>query len=148
MNLYKNIYFWGFIIAISFIVYKHIISNKVKCVENYSNDLFKNIKEGKDNDYWDLVGMGMKAKDCYALNNDQCMNYSNCGICYKDGKSQCIPGDTQGPFFKEDCEQWQHTNYYDRHIFGERVTTISPPWNKFYHEYEARYPSPQVRATL
>ena len=76
------------------------------------------------------------------------MKYSNCGLCLKDGKQECIPGDVQGPLFKEDCEGWQHTNYYDRHIFGEKVVTLSPPWSKFYPDYEARYPSPTSRATL
>jgi len=124
---------------------KQVTENKV---ENYSNDTFKCVKESKESNYWGLQDMGIKAKDCYALSNKDCMNYSNCGICYKDGKGMCIPGDVQGPLFKEDCEQWQYTNFYDRHIFGERVTTITPPWNKFYSEYEARYPSPISRATL
>ena len=76
------------------------------------------------------------------------MDYSNCGLCMKDGKIECIPGDVQGPFFKEDCQGWMHTNYYDRYIFGERVTTITPPWNRFYPDYETKYPSPKSRATL
>lgn len=144
---YKNVYYVILVIGGLYILYMMLDKTEQK-KENYANDLFDCIKEGNDNDFWALKGMGIKAKDCYSLSGKDCLNYSNCGLCYKDDKAQCIPGDTQGPFFKEDCEQWEHTNYYDRHIFGEKVTTITPPWNKFYSEYEARYPSPQSRATL
>jgi hypothetical protein len=97
---------------------------------------------------WDPASVGHKALDCYSLNKRDCMKYSNCGLCLKDGNQQCVPGDVQGPLFKDGCEQWMHTNYYDRFIFGERVLTVSPPWSKQYRDYEVVYPSPTSRATL
>jgi hypothetical protein len=66
----------------------------------------------------------------------------------KDGVKECIPGDEQGPLFKEDCQGWIYTNYYDKFIFRDKCTTKTRPWNTFYPEYEARYPSPISRATL
>lgn len=97
---------------------------------------------------WDPAWVGKKALDCYSLDKRDCMKYSNCGLCLKDGKMECIPGDEQGPLFKEGCRGWMHTNYYDRNIFGERVTTISPPWSHQYADYEAWFPSRQVVQTL
>ncbi len=97
---------------------------------------------------WDPLAVGQTSNDCYNLSKRDCMKYSNCGLCMKDGKMECIPGDEHGALFKEDCEKWIYTNYYDRHIFGEKVVTVSDPWNAFYPEYEARYPSPTSRATL
>lgn len=100
---------------------------------------------------WDPIwfsGPVGQAQDCYVLPPNKCMNYPNCGLCIKNGKQIRIPGDTQGSFFKEDCQAWAHTNLVDRHIFKERVTTISPPWSAFYPDYEARYPSPISRSTL
>lgn len=96
---------------------------------------------------WDPAWTNQTSKDCYLENIKDCTKYANCGICYKDGVKECIPGDYQGPFFKEDCELWEHTNFYDRFIFGEKVTTISQPWNIF-RDIEAKYPSPISVSTL
>lgn len=117
-------------------------------IEAYSNDLFDNIKSGKENDFWVQTDAGMKAKDCYGLPRNECLRYSNCGICMKNGRSECMPGDEQGPFFKEDCQGWAYSNVYDRYIFGERVTTVTPPWSMFYPDYEQRTISPVVASTL
>lgn len=109
---------------------------------------FYNLPDYANHNYWDLNQVGKIANDCYELNDKDCIKYSNCGLCIKDDKLKCIPGDVQGPLFKEDCEGWIYTDYNDRYIFGEKVTTMTPPWNKFYSEYEIRYPSPKSRATL
>ena len=142
INFYL-IYFIIFVVAIIVIV--HHYNNKI---EGYSNELFLHIKEGKENNYWDQLREGRSSYDCYNHPNDKCMEYSNCGLCMKDGQINCIPGDVQGPFFKEDCQGWMYTNVYDRHIFKEKVATITPPWNRFYPDYETKYPSPQSRSTL
>lgn len=118
---------------------------------NYSNNKepFYNLPDTSENAYWDQYNwVGKRALDCYDLNKRDCMKYSNCGLCLKDGKQNCIPGDAQGPFFKQDCQGWQYTDYRDRYIFGEKVTYLTPPWSKFYPDYEARWVSPQSRATL
>lgn len=116
--------------------------------EPFDPNILPNLTNGEGGFNWDPLWVGNRSLDCYKLDKRDCMKYSNCGLCVKDGKMECIPGDTQGPLFKEDCHGWMHTNYYDRYAFGERVTTISPPWSMFYPDYEARYPSPQSRATL
>ena len=82
------------------------------------------------------------ANDCYSLSNETCNNYSNCGLCIKNGKSTCVPGDVHGPSFTESCQKWKYTNYHDRHIFNESVTTITNPWNTIYPDYQIWYPSP------
>lgn len=97
---------------------------------------------------WDPLWEGDVAEDCYVLSNNDCMKYSNCGLCKKDGIAKCIPGDDQGPYFKEDCEGWAYTDYRDKKIFGEQHTTFSPAWNYFYSDYETYYPSPISRSSL
>ena len=99
-------------------------------------------------DIWDHEWLGPVSDDCYKLNKKDCLNNSNCGLCIKDKNATCVPGDIHGPLFKETCQGWAHTDYYDRHIFGEKVTRITPSWSAFYSDYEARYPSPQSRSTL
>jgi hypothetical protein len=97
---------------------------------------------------WDLNWVGPAHKDCYKLKDRDCMKYSNCGLCVLNGQMQCVPGDKHGPTFKEGCEQWIHTDYHDRHIFDEKVTTVSPSFDYKYPDYEAWWPSPKSRATL
>lgn len=98
--------------------------------------------------YQELRFMGKRTSDCYKLDKRDCMKYDNCGLCLEDGKMQCVPGDVDGPFYKETCDHWMHTDSFDRHIFGERVTTISPPWSKFYPDYETKWPSPVAVSAL
>ena len=131
------------LLLVAVIVFYWIFNNK-----NGNKEGFYNVPDYSDNSYWDPDWVGKRSLDCYKHNKRECMKYSNCGLCIKDGKMQCIPGDVQGPLFKEDCEDWMYNNYYDRYIFGEKVVTVSPPWSKFYPDYEARYPSPHVRSTL
>ena len=102
-----------------------------------------------DNHAWqDLRFMGKRSSDCYKLNSTDCMKYDNCGLCLQDGKAQCVPGDVHGAFFKETCDGWKFTDSFDRHIFDERVTTITPPWSRFYPEFETKWPSPVSVSTL
>jgi hypothetical protein len=97
---------------------------------------------------WDPLWVGQRSLDCYKENKRDCMQYSNCGLCLKDGQMNCVPGDVQGPFFEDQCQHWIHTDYYDRHIFGEKVTSISPPFSQFYPDYETYYPWPGSVQTL
>nr|QBK89405.1 MAG: hypothetical protein LCMiAC02_05000 [Mimivirus LCMiAC02] len=105
-----------------------------------------------ENFHWDHLHKGPRSLDCYKLSKGDCMKYANCGLCLKDRKKlklTCIPGDYNGPFFKEDCLGWIHMNTYDRHMFdGERIRRRVPPWSMFYPTYEARYPSPRAWSTL
>lgn len=97
---------------------------------------------------WDPQWMGRTSDDCYSEYNTSCMNYSNCGLCLGRGTAKCVPGDINGPFFNNQCDGWAHTDYYDRHLFGEKVVTVTPHWSKFYPEYEYKQPGPVSIATL
>ena len=112
-------------------------------IENYSD-----LPDYSENFLWDQTWMGNTNKDCYKLNKNDCMKYANCGLCTSGNDAVCVPGDQQGPMFKEGCDQWIHTDYRDRHMFGEKVMTVSPPHDYQYPDYEAWYPSPISRARL
>ena len=103
----------------------------------------------KTENFWSPLHKGPRSLDCYKLSKGDCMKHANCGLCLKDRKLTCIPGDYNGPFFKEDCLGWIHTNTHDRHMFdGERIRRRVPPWSMFYPTYGARYPSPRAWSTL
>jgi hypothetical protein len=127
-------------------------------IENYSD-----LPDYSEGGVWGQRSVGPISNDCYKLNETDCLKTSNCGLCLstdfkkisggfatENGKpnAKCMPGDYEGPLFKEGCERWVHANYRDRSAFRERTITISPPHDYRYPDYEALWSSPQSRATL
>src|SRR3990172_11232190 len=93
--------------------------------------------------HWDILWQGRDSEDCSKENLNDCLKYSNCGICRQGDRLSCKSGDVNGPFFDKSCNDWTYTNYYDRHIFNEAVTTTTPSWSKFYPmDYEVYFPGP------
>lgn len=42
-----------------------------------------------------------------------CANCINCGYCVTpSGYGECIPGDHNGPYFRDDCLHWSYGNLY------------------------------------
>lgn len=146
-NTNKNI-----ILTIIISIALYLIASYLFSKEDNNNfiyyEKYANLPDYSENVFWDPSWIGKVSNDCYELSKRDCMKYANCGLCRKDGKYQCIPGDNQGPLFKEGCDKWIHTNYRDRYIFKEKIVTESPPHDYRYLDYEAHYPSPQSRATL
>lgn len=118
--------------------------------ENYSNEVFDRIKESANNDDWNQLRNGQRSVDCYNVPLDKCTKYSNCGICLtNNNKPECVPGDNEGPLFKETCDKWVHTDYDARHGLAQTITNVVDPWSKYYaHDYEASFPSPTSRSAL
>ncbi|ARF09602.1 hypothetical protein Indivirus_1_225 [Indivirus ILV1] len=102
----------------------------------------------KETFYWEPKWHGEESPDCYSEKPKNCLKFSNCGLCLNKGLDQCLPGDANGPYFEGNCNGWVHSNYDDRHIFNEKVTSINDSWDRFYSDYEATYPSPISRSSL
>ena len=99
--------------------------------------------------HWDPLWEGRDSQDCYKESLGNCLKYSNCGICNKGGQLKCLPGDMNGAFFDERCDNWTYKDQYERNIFNENVTRTTPQWSKFYFgDYETHYPSPVATAAL
>ena len=99
--------------------------------------------------HWDPLWEGRDSQNCYKETLDNCLNYSNCGICHQNGHKKCVPGDMNGAFFDETCQAWTYKDHYERNIFNENVTRTTPQWSKFYNtDYEVWYPSPITNSTL
>lgn len=135
---------WGI-----FIYSIYVLVHSISIFDNNSEQFSVNSSSGFTNGFsWNNKWMGRQALDCYSLPSGECMNYGNCGLCLKDGVGTCVPGDEQGPLFKDDCQSWAYTNYNDRHVFGEKILTITNPWSTVLPDYETIYPSRQVIQTL
>jgi len=46
--------------------------------------------------------------DCNHKSYNKCINCTNCGVCIKDDKMYCEPGDANGPYKRIDCNKWLH----------------------------------------
>jgi hypothetical protein len=105
--------------------------------------------------FWEPSCEGSACSDCYHLSMRDCMKYANCGLCITNSRGikdapriECVPGDPNGPFFKEDCDQWKKTDSYDKYIFDGKEVMISPPTTAFYPEFEQRWVSAPVRGMM
>lgn len=42
-----------------------------------------------------------------------CGKCTNCGLCgFNDGSTQCVPGDSSGPYGRENCDFWEYGDPY------------------------------------
>ena len=49
--------------------------------------------------------------NCGELGKYACNNCKNCGYCYTpNGYGECVPGDANGPYFREDCLLYNYNN--------------------------------------
>jgi len=98
-------------------------------------------QKNKAEHFWEPKWHGEESQDCYTEKPENCLKFSNCGFC-SNQCDKCIPGDKDGPFYRGNCGKWLYSNYGDRHIFNEKVTSVTSPWDRFYPGYEATFPSP------
>lgn len=55
----------------------------------------------------------------------ECSGCSNCGYCITaNGSGECTPGDSSGPYFRQDCVQWEYDSPYFYYI-GNNVYPVS-----------------------
>jgi len=59
--------------------------------------------------------MKPKCLDCYYKNTNECNSCKNCGICKRGKFASCVPGNSNGPTFNEDCQEYVY-NIQDKHI--------------------------------
>lgn len=74
---------------------------------------------------------------CGYKSRRKCADCTNCGYClpYR-GPGECVPGDNNGPYFRQDCMVWEYNSPYNdyAHIFPR----LDYPYR--YWRYGNRYP--------
>lgn len=92
------------------------------------------------------IGNGQYTKlsnDCYTESPETCLNYSNCGLCQKNGKQKCLPGDVNGPYYHLGCNEWEYLDNYDERIYDKKNLVNTVPFDHYYpNDYEMWYPPP------
>lgn len=88
---------------------------------------------------WDPLWTGKNSVDCYAETPSDCLTYSNCGLCYKEGQPNpsCVPGDINGSI-ETGCKKWKYTDYYGEDIFNRKITRTVDSWDRFLPGFESK----------
>ena len=49
--------------------------------------------------------------NCGYNSRSECANCVDCGYCIsKYGYGECLPGDSRGPYFRDDCAHWEYNS--------------------------------------
>lgn len=77
--------------------------------------------------------------ECGGKGRISCNNCENCGFCVTpEGNGECVTGDANGPYFREDCIAYEHSgNGYRtyQHVPYRRLLDL-PEWRRsgYYHD--------------
>ena len=67
--------------------------------------------------------------NCGYNDRTSCAGCTDCGYCInKFGYGECIPGDSRGPYFRDDCMYWEYDaplSYYYRYPYSHLYPIIS-----------------------
>jgi hypothetical protein len=83
---------------------------------------------------------------CGELGKYNCNKCTNCGYCYTpNGGGECVPGDADGPFFREDCVAYEYNdpNYRVGRVYPDTYYWNDPYYISGYYgssSYGRRYP--------
>lgn len=131
----KAVLVWIFVLAVL------LLFTPVKCpgmTAFMNNDGVDGEKEGFYTYY------GYYKKYCGSSgwrSRSSCSKCTNAGWCISPGGyGECVPGDSKGPYFRDDCQYWEYGDpyyYYPySHVFPSiKVKSISP-----YYRYRIRKP--------
>lgn len=62
--------------------------------------------------------------ECGKLSNFQCGRCSNCGFCVTEHRyGECVPGDVYGPYFRQDCVEWNYGQPQINTVFVQPIQT-------------------------
>ena len=88
---------------------------------------------------------------CGELNRRQCNNCTNCGYCITpNGNGECVPGDSNGPYFREDCVAYEYNApdyvidrvypdiYLYDNYFGYDYLDYPYHWKRDWYNYDLR----------
>lgn len=120
-----------------------LVTTPTKCIFNSTSD---KSKEG----FHATLGYHKKyCPSCGTKSRKSCSKCLNCGFCVtSDGHGECVPGDSNGPYFRDDCMYWEYGyNYADSfypysHIFPSAHGHLMYPYFRWRDsdKYRSRVP--------
>lgn len=80
------------------------------CQIKQDNKVDPEMREGfySYNNYFKEYCPSCRYRDRYS-----CGKCTNCGLCgFNNGTSECVPGNSDGPYYREDCDFWTYGDPY------------------------------------
>lgn len=86
--------------------------------------------------------------NCESKDRTMCAKCLNCGVCYDNiGRGKCMPGDSNGPFFTNDCSFWEYSdpyfNYPYSHLFP--VVRVKQSYPFYSYKFNTPYNHSQLK---
>lgn len=112
--------------------YDNKVCSKVRNETTNSTTKSKNNTVNIENFYVSTQPKDSYCSECGTKGRRRCGECVNCGFCYTpNGYGECIPGDENGPYFREDCLNYEYTTpiiindqYYPRLLTDKRYNKI------------------------
>lgn len=104
---------------------------------------FLSLKEG----YISSSFGSLYCSNCSHRNRKKCAACNNCGYCINsNGNGECIVGDINGPYFRQDCKIWEKGNPILTPLYIEQKNSYWSPsfwrWRGKYEQHNKKYMSP------
>jgi len=111
------ILFWVLILCIIF------LSTPAALCTNKNNKAIGSEVEGfyTDSGYYKKYCPSCGWRSRYA-----CSKCTNCGYCVTaSGYGECVPGDSSGPYFRNDCMYWEYGDPYEYYPYSHIYPIVS-----------------------
>jgi hypothetical protein len=78
---------------------------------------------------------------CNWRNRRTCSKCLNCGFCLTaEGTGECVPGDSNGPYFRSDCVGWEYGDSYQYYPYANIYPVVSVKSANPYFQKQIRKP--------
>jgi hypothetical protein len=78
---------------------------------------------------------------CGTKSRRSCGSCTNCGTCVTpNGLSECVPGDSSGPYFRSDCMYWEYGDPYQHYPYSHSYPSIKTYENYPFYRWNLRGP--------
>lgn len=116
------------------------VDTNVICAENKSENQENYVTSVNLYDY----NYPRYCSSCGNKNMAQCNDCIDCGVCKTpDGDVECVPGDIYGPYFREDCVDYEYGNmypyYWDSDDWNYWNTTYYPNRDHYFTNREINH---------
>lgn len=128
MERYALILFWILVLAVI------LLSTPTKCTLGGGED-------GVEGFYTYYGYYKNYCPSCGHLSRYGCSKCNNCGICVTpSGQSQCVSGDSRGPFFRSDCQAYFFNDPYIYYPYSHLYPVVKRRSIYPYYRYKVNRP--------
>lgn len=112
------------ILIIIFLLALTYLGNNSNVMENFYSSYYKNY-----------------CPSCNWRNRRTCSKCLNCGFCLTaEGTGECVPGDSNGPYFRNDCVAWEYGDQYQYYPYANLYPVVKVKSSNPYFQKQLKKP--------